>query len=290
MDCALKVFAAALAGCIGGSALAVWGVKYEVNAGAGWTTAATVDVSSGPKSVDFRISVYHDGAEHLLPGLGSNLTAWAPLRLCNSQRVTNFGNPLFGDGLVSFNLAVSVSNAKALVHSQAGSDLILGTPNSIYSFASDTALGAINPRPQKLETQYYAGKLLIGNSGAAAKARTITLTANTFAYPNAGIGTGGAFGASFYASSTSSNWGVATEASTTIPAVITVAAPCPGDLNSDGVVDDADFTLFTLAHDLLDCADPSMPAGCLADLNWDGLVDDADFLIFAAAYDAIVCP
>lgn len=65
---------------------------------------------------------------------------------------------------------------------------------------------------------------------------------------------------------------------------------CPGDLNSDSVVDDADFSLFAAAYNLLDCADPAMPAGCPADLNSDALVDDADFSIFVVAYDALVCP
>ena len=72
--------------------------------------------------------------------------------------------------------------------------------------------------------------------------------------------------------------------------VIPLAAPCPGDLNGDTVVDDADFVIFAEAYNLLDCADPAMPAGCPADLNADLVVDDADFVIFASAYDALLCP
>jgi hypothetical protein len=72
--------------------------------------------------------------------------------------------------------------------------------------------------------------------------------------------------------------------------VIPLAAPCPADLNADTFVDDADFVLFAEAYNLLDCADPTMPAGCPADLNADGFVDDADFVLFAAAYDALLCP
>lgn len=72
---------------------------------------------------------------------------------------------------------------------------------------------------------------------------------------------------------------------------VTVTAPaCPGDLNNDGVVDDSDFVAFSLAYDLLDCADPGMPAGCPADLDPNGVVEDADFVLFAAAYDQLVCP
>ncbi|MBS0192026.1 MAG: cytochrome c peroxidase [Phycisphaerales bacterium] len=64
---------------------------------------------------------------------------------------------------------------------------------------------------------------------------------------------------------------------------------CPGDLNGDGLVDDADFSVFAVAYDLLDCTDPEMPFGCPADLNTDFVVDDADFSIFAVAYDALLC-
>jgi len=68
------------------------------------------------------------------------------------------------------------------------------------------------------------------------------------------------------------------------------ATPCPADLNGDGLVEDADFVIFANAYNILDCADPSMPAGCPADLNGDGVVEDADFVLFAAAYDALLCP
>ncbi|MBX3381003.1 MAG: hypothetical protein KF805_12995 [Phycisphaeraceae bacterium] len=67
-------------------------------------------------------------------------------------------------------------------------------------------------------------------------------------------------------------------------------AACPGDINNDGFVDDADFVLFLAAYNILDCADPSMPVGCPADLNGDGFVDDADFVIFVGAYNELVCP
>ncbi len=72
--------------------------------------------------------------------------------------------------------------------------------------------------------------------------------------------------------------------------VIPLAAPCPADLNNDGLVDDADFSIFVVAYDILDCADPTMPAGCPADLNADGVVDDLDFQVFVVAYDELLCP
>ncbi|MGH7243928.1 MAG: hypothetical protein ACREJD_10960 [Phycisphaerales bacterium] len=65
---------------------------------------------------------------------------------------------------------------------------------------------------------------------------------------------------------------------------------CVGDLNNDGVVDDADFVLFASAYNLLVCDDPTMPYPCPADFNSDALVDDADFVTFAAAYNDLLCP
>lgn len=66
--------------------------------------------------------------------------------------------------------------------------------------------------------------------------------------------------------------------------------PCPCDLNGDGFVDDADFVIFVVAYNILDCTDPSMPPGCPADFNGDGFVDDADFVIFVPAYNTLLCP
>lgn len=68
------------------------------------------------------------------------------------------------------------------------------------------------------------------------------------------------------------------------------APPCPADFNNDGFVDDSDFVIFAAAYNLLDCSDPSMPAGCPSDLNSDNIVDDSDFVIFATAYEALLCP
>ncbi|MBN8596429.1 MAG: hypothetical protein J0L78_02020 [Planctomycetes bacterium] len=60
-----------------------------------------------------------------------------------------------------------------------------------------------------------------------------------------------------------------------------VALTCAGDLNKDGVVDDADFVEFARAYNnLLDIG---------GDLNGDTVTDDADFVIFAAAYDTLLC-
>ncbi|MBX3360963.1 MAG: hypothetical protein KF705_05900 [Phycisphaeraceae bacterium] len=64
---------------------------------------------------------------------------------------------------------------------------------------------------------------------------------------------------------------------------------CRPNINGDCYTDDDDFALFAPMYNILDCADPSMPAGCPADFNDDGLVDDADFVIFAQAYDRLIC-
>ncbi|MBX3389842.1 MAG: hypothetical protein KF691_10360 [Phycisphaeraceae bacterium] len=283
-------YAAAMSIVFCAPSFATWGVKYQVNAGAGWSSSITVDVSSSPKTVDFRIIVYHDGMTVSSTEYGS-APAWAPLRLCNSQKIQNFGLASLGDSLLSFKAEVGTVNSSALVHVQSGADRILGTPNSAFSFASDSDYLLLNPRPQRLETIFYSGQIRIGNTGAAATVRSIVLTANSFAYPDAGQGMGGMYGASFV-TAPSLGFGVALQPAIPIPAVISVGAqpPCFGDFNGDRQVDDLDFAIFAIAYDLLECSNPNMPAGCPADLNRDGLVDDSDFALFAAAYDALLCP
>ncbi|HEX8876690.1 MAG TPA: hypothetical protein VF777_08085 [Phycisphaerales bacterium] len=64
---------------------------------------------------------------------------------------------------------------------------------------------------------------------------------------------------------------------------------CTSDFNCDGTVDDVDFQSFAAHYDILDCADPAMPAGCPSDLNSDGIVDDVDFQLFVPAYDRLLC-
>lgn len=68
------------------------------------------------------------------------------------------------------------------------------------------------------------------------------------------------------------------------PVVVTVA--CGADLSRDGIVDDADFSLFTAGYDHFVCPSPQ----CAGDLNVDGVVDDADFVLFAAQYSEFSCP
>lgn len=74
----------------------------------------------------------------------------------------------------------------------------------------------------------------------------------------------------------------------TLEVTLTTIAPCAGDLNFDGFVDDSDFTIFAGAYNDLICAAP--PSFCDADLNSDSVVDDVDFVIFAASYNDLICP
>lgn len=73
-------------------------------------------------------------------------------------------------------------------------------------------------------------------------------------------------------------------------AVTLDGGPCGQDLNGDRLVDDADFSIFASAYNILDCTDPAMPANCPADLNKDAVVDDFDFQSFASAYNDLLCP
>ncbi len=73
-----------------------------------------------------------------------------------------------------------------------------------------------------------------------------------------------------------------------ISSAATLTVTCTADLNGNGLVDDADFSIFAVAYDDLLC-DPA-PAACAADLNADGFVDDVDFGIFVVAYNELICP
>lgn len=64
---------------------------------------------------------------------------------------------------------------------------------------------------------------------------------------------------------------------------------CSSDFNCDGLVDDTDFSIFSVSYDLLVCEDPAMAPMCPCDINNDGVVDDVDFTLFAVAYDRLLC-
>lgn len=67
---------------------------------------------------------------------------------------------------------------------------------------------------------------------------------------------------------------------------IEVGIRCPGDLNDDTIVDDADFLEFLPAYNAL--VVPEADKRC--DWNGDRLVDDADFLLFLPYYEQLICP
>ncbi len=71
---------------------------------------------------------------------------------------------------------------------------------------------------------------------------------------------------------------------------VALGAGCPCDLNYDGIVEDADFSIFYGAYNTLDCAESSMPSGCPSDFNGDNIVEDLDFQIFLTAYNQLLCP
>ena len=81
------------------------------------------------------------------------------------------------------------------------------------------------------------------------------------------------------------SWLANTDGKTIIANALAFASamkPCPGDFNGDGLVDDADFSLFAIYYNNL--LDPR------ADLTGDGLTEDTDFSVFANSYDTLVCP
>jgi len=57
---------------------------------------------------------------------------------------------------------------------------------------------------------------------------------------------------------------------------------CPADLNGDGVVDDADFSIFVMSYNIY--------LDTIGDLNYDCVTDDADFSHFVVAYNELLCP
>jgi len=86
---------------------------------------------------------------------------------------------------------------------------------------------------------------------------------------------------------------ISSECSATLSesAPLTLPHPCcPSDLNGDNMTDDADFSVFVIAYNILDCADAAMPASCPADINGDEFVDDGDFVFFVQAYNELLCP
>lgn len=144
--------------------------------------------------------MFHDGNEKIYRGNGVAETSWAPLRLVMSHKVTHFQGAAYGDQLISFEQAGGFGiGTGALARNFVGENLILGTPGARQSFVSNVVYGNLDPRPEQLELTFYTGMLQIGSASAAARAREIALTANSYSDSTNSVGP---FGASFYYNAT----------------------------------------------------------------------------------------
>lgn len=181
----------ALAG-LAGSALAQtpsYGLLFEVSSdGSTWTRTANVDVTSGAKSLQFRISSYFTAGTQVTTAEGTG-NALAFTRFTGSNILQNFGASFSGDLVTSYQRDVPNGNAAALQQSQTASGRVLGQAGTPLSFASQ--LYTTLPANPVYITQIFSGSITIGNGNAAAWVRTITLTNNTF-------GAGSAPGLTFY--------------------------------------------------------------------------------------------
>lgn len=173
-----------------------------------------------------------------------------------------------------------------------GSAWIKDTPANFSGCANGTSQLTINIASQSdVSYQWFRNGLPVANGpGGAASGGGTVLNASGVA-PLSGIVTLQITGSNandlgnYFVLLTTSCGSVSST-----PAALTLNSCCPADFNADNQVDDGDFVLFATAYNILDCFDPTMPAGCPADMNADGFVDDSDFVEFATAYNALLCP
>ncbi|HEX8878287.1 MAG TPA: PEP-CTERM sorting domain-containing protein [Phycisphaerales bacterium] len=183
------VLTVAIAGLAASAQAASYGLLFEVSGdgGANWTQNLNVDVSSGSKLVNFRISAYfQDG----VTVNGNQAVAFN--RFTGSNIVTNWGSGFAGDQLVSYSRDVSGGNAAVLSSSQTASGRVLGNTTSL-SFASQLLLSL--PANPVYTTQILSGQIRIGNNTPGSFVRTIELRNNTLTTLNfygAGSTTAGA--------------------------------------------------------------------------------------------------
>lgn len=252
---------------------AAWGLKFEVWNGSAWVSS--VQANAGDV-VKFRFGAYFDvNAAPVITTADGTGTAQALTRFTGSNQATGFA---VGDKFQNVVRTIPSGNA-ALVQV---SGATIGT-TAVTSFGSQLFLADV---PFETYKEVYVGEVKLDGGGAS---RTITIMNKTF-------GSGTTPGLSFYNSASPVNkQSGAPQAGgpgrADMNATISVVrAPCPGDLNSDGFVNELDFQIFLIAYQYLLCGDPAMPSGCPSDLNKDTLVDDADFILFGHAYDQMVCP
>lgn len=152
--------------------------------------------------------------------------------------------------------------------------------------------------PDNVRFSYCTAQIFLGASASANTAISYSWTRNGEPVADGNYGATKVIGAMTSAlriDNPTSAWAgewicYATNACSTVgstPAQVTI---CAADFNCDGQVDDADFVVFVMSYNVLDCFDPAMLAGCRADVNGDYAVDDADFVVFVAGYNELVCP
>lgn len=231
----------AIAG-IAASANAAWGYKYQFNTGSGWTNAASVDVSGGAVTVQFRVVAYADAgtlSSLLLPAgadAGSTNQVIAFARYVGSDTFQNFGAAANGDMLVTHNRGQMTANGTTfLSNSLSSGNMILGN-SAITSFSGQTILsGGLDAfAPNKggtpvLEWVVRGGSIKVGNNTVAASNRVITFKNNTRT-----PGNGGSQGDKWYRDAavngtSDPNSGLAEGAATLVDGTLTVV-PTPGAL------------------------------------------------------------
>ncbi|MBX3390112.1 MAG: hypothetical protein KF691_11755 [Phycisphaeraceae bacterium] len=166
-----------------------YGLLFEVSTdGSTWTRNLNVDVSTGAKSVLFRVSSFFTEGTQVTTADGTG-NAVAVARFTGSNVMTNFGNGFNGDLVTAYQRDLPNGNAAFLQQSQSGGNRILGQAGTPLSFASQ--LFTTLPDNPIYVQQIASGSIVIGNNTLAAFVRSIVFTNNTF-------GSGSAAGLTFY--------------------------------------------------------------------------------------------
>jgi len=299
-------------------------------AGTVWSQQARLSASDGVANDIFAFSVAIDGdvavAGVPYDNIGTNLSPGSAYVFARTGTAwTQHAKLLASDGSDSDSFGYSVAVSADTIIVGAMNDQTATGLGSAYVFARD---GATWPEQAHLfAPASFLRPAPLGDRGAAAAGDfggSVAISGDTaiVGAANRDIGTNVAQGAACVYSRSGSDWtffstfkapdgthydnlgyAVGVSGDTTVIGVCGddigvkvnqgsawVYNLCPIDLNADGIVDDSDFVFFVGAYNLLDCADPGMPAGCPADFNNDGIVEDADFVAFAAAYNTLLCP
>lgn len=249
----------------GVSDLAVMRIR-GVDGGVDWSVAATNSITrftNAPRGVEFL-----PGSDEVVIAGGAETTAAVVFR--------NAAAAVFDAGTGTFQRAKLYGRFNTVLSNSAANALAVATPFghvTLAGFTTDIGFGGNDVKfirgYTSLETGCRQADLTLD-----AAAFTPVVEAKQLVAATGGVGQ------------------VFTQSGTpTITDIVACSTPrCIGDLNADGLVDDADFSTFAAAYDVLVC--PSNPAFncCPADLNNDTFVDDADFTLFASAYNDLLCP